>query len=241
MTWSEMPNYKDVVIPKSELYYRSKLVEQVDLSVEVHFWRRNLVVVKRFYFDLLTRDNIKIFKAEANIFQRLKHGNIVDFYGIVIDPPSIGIVMQYCSNGDLFKMLENNRTNIAAKNNGSNTTAPTESNSQQQKQQKHHTDEQSIVTTPSLEKSATNRSSLLVTDQHMIQQLKLIKSLESGTSQNPLNEPLYSGSSEPEENKQQERPITPFSRFSAVSRSRQSVPMPPRFDPLRCAVEVSRH
>jgi hypothetical protein len=112
ITWSELPNYKDVVIPKTELYYRSKIMEQVDVSVEIHLWRRKLAVVKRFKFDLLTRDNIKFFKAEANIFQRLKHENIVDFYGVLVDPPSLGIVMQFCSNGDVFKILEKERNNL---------------------------------------------------------------------------------------------------------------------------------
>ena len=104
-----MPNYRDVVIPKSELYYRHKIEERVDISVEIHLWRRRLVCVKRFKFDILTRDNIKFFKQEANIFRNLRNGNIVRFYGVVIDPPGMGIVMEFCSHGDLFKFLEKAR------------------------------------------------------------------------------------------------------------------------------------
>ena len=104
-----MPNYQEVVIPKTELYFRSILQERLDITVETHLWRRQLVVIKRFRFDFLTRDNIKYFKREANIFKVLKHEHIVRFFGIVIDPPSIGIVMEYGSNGDLFQQLERNR------------------------------------------------------------------------------------------------------------------------------------
>jgi serine/threonine protein kinase len=109
LTWSEMPNYQDFVIPKTELFYRSTIVETVDLSVEIHLWRRKLACVKRFKFDLLTRDNIKYFKDEANIFKKLSHENIVRFYGILIDPPSLGIVMQFCTNSDVFKQIEKMR------------------------------------------------------------------------------------------------------------------------------------
>ena len=112
MTWAELPNFQDVVIPKTELYYRSKLEERVDVNVEVHLWRRKFVVVKRFTFDLLTRDNIKFFKTEANIFKTLHHENIVTFFGVVIDPPSLAIVMQYAAKGDLFKLLETKRSEM---------------------------------------------------------------------------------------------------------------------------------
>jgi hypothetical protein len=109
LTWGELPNYQDVVIPKTELYFRSMLQERLDITVETHLWRRQIVVVKRFKFDFLTRDNIKYFKREANILKVLKHDNIVRFFGILIDPPSLGIVMQYGSKGDLFQALEKKR------------------------------------------------------------------------------------------------------------------------------------
>lgn len=83
--------------------------ERLDITVETHLWRRQIVVVKRFRFDFLTRDNIKYFKREANIFKVLKHEHVVRFFGIMVDPPSLGIVMQFAPNGDLFQKLENKR------------------------------------------------------------------------------------------------------------------------------------
>jgi hypothetical protein len=77
-------------------------------------WRRQIVVVKRFRFDFLTRDNIKYFKKEANIFKLLKHDYIIRFLGVVIDPPSLGIVMQYGANGDVFQHLEKKRKEYIA-------------------------------------------------------------------------------------------------------------------------------
>ncbi len=105
-TKQELPNYADVVIPKTELYYRSKLDESPGASLQLHVWRRKIVCVKVFQMDYLTRDNILQFKFEANAMRRLRHDNIVRFMGVVIDPPNMGIVMEYCENGDLFTILD---------------------------------------------------------------------------------------------------------------------------------------
>ncbi len=55
------------MIPKTELYLRKRLEERIETAIEVHLWRRNLVVLKRFKLDYLTRDNIKLFKKEASV------------------------------------------------------------------------------------------------------------------------------------------------------------------------------
>ncbi len=106
MAWSTEATTWQCVIPKAEIYFRKKLEERMDISVEVHFWRRRHVVVKRFRYDLLTKENIKLFKNEASLFKDLVHPNIIAFYGVLIDPPSLGIVMEYATNGDLLKYLE---------------------------------------------------------------------------------------------------------------------------------------
>jgi serine/threonine protein kinase len=109
MTWNETAHMQDIVIPRSEIYYRKLIEEHMDVRVELHYWRRKPAVVKRFHFDLLTRENIKFFKREALILNSLKHENIIDFHGILVDPPSLGIVMKYATRGDLFKLLEKMR------------------------------------------------------------------------------------------------------------------------------------
>ncbi|GMI01227.1 hypothetical protein TrVE_jg13772 [Triparma verrucosa] len=105
-TKEELPNYADVVIPKTELYYLSKIEESPGGSLQLHVWRRKVVCVKVFQMDYLTRSSILKFKLEANAMRSLRHDNIVRFMGVVIDPPDMGIVMEYCSNGDLFSILE---------------------------------------------------------------------------------------------------------------------------------------
>ena len=44
---------------------RKRIEDRMDTSIEIHLWRRQLVVVKRFKLDFLTRDNIKLFKKEV--------------------------------------------------------------------------------------------------------------------------------------------------------------------------------
>lgn len=95
----------------------------MDTSVETHLWRRKIVIVKRFKFDFLTRDSIKFFKREANIFKVLKHENIVKFFGVVVDPPSLGIVMQFGANGDLFQTLEKKRNSYTEDDEKKNMTS----------------------------------------------------------------------------------------------------------------------
>ncbi len=122
MTWDETHAMQDILIPRSEIYFRRAIEEHMDVRVELHYWRRKLAVVKRFHFDLLTRDNIKFFKHEALILNSLKHDNIIDFYGILVDPPSLGIVMQYAFKGDLFKFLALKREELASEPAQSNVT-----------------------------------------------------------------------------------------------------------------------
>jgi hypothetical protein len=243
ITWSELPNYKDVVIPKTELYYRSKIMEQVDVSVEIHLWRRKLAVVKRFRFDLLTRDNIKFFKAEANIIQRLKHEHIVDFYGVLIDPPSLGIVMQFCSHGDVFKILEKERTNFeketlqtVAEERTDGTAARTSGDHEETK----------------LERKMTSRASLFVTDLHMIRS----KTRNSNEASNgSIFEDLEAGdrnriySIKSSENSPIVRSLSGTRLGSSPNRLgsiRVSLmgpkfgdQLPNQFDPLACALQVS--
>ena len=105
ITWGSEAAQWNCVIPKTEIYYRKTLEERMDISVELHFWRRRMTIVKRFKFDLLTRENIQLFKNEATVIRALVHPNIVDFYGVLVDPPSLGIVMKYAKNGDLMQHL----------------------------------------------------------------------------------------------------------------------------------------
>lgn len=86
----------------------------MDVSVRVFYWRRQQVVLKRFELDAMTYENISYFRKEAGIAKRLSHENVVNFLRIVVDPPAIGIMMEFCGNGDLRNLLD--RGNLDKRN-----------------------------------------------------------------------------------------------------------------------------
>uniref|UniRef100_A0A7R9U874 Protein kinase domain-containing protein n=1 Tax=Pinguiococcus pyrenoidosus TaxID=172671 RepID=A0A7R9U874_9STRA len=96
--------FHSVFVPHRELFFRKALVNRMDVAVELHIWRRRLVVLKNFKLDFLTRENIVFFRQEADLLRRLLHPNIVQFLGVVINPPNMGIMMEYCKNGDLMNI-----------------------------------------------------------------------------------------------------------------------------------------
>lgn len=240
MTWSELPNYKGVVIPKTELFYRSKIMDQVDVTVEIHLWRRKLAVVKRFKFDLLTRDNIKFFKVEANIFKTLAHENIVDFYGVLVDPPSLGIVMKYCINGDVFKRIEKEREALESR--VSKTSPPS----------KDRYNSMSNIA-PS-ESNTTNRSSLMVTDMHMIHSFKNATIAASPLSEESIEiasvasstNPMRRGSTDENSIRESQRTTSVWRQPSKLGGFRASImglkssvdASVNQFEPLLCAIQV---
>jgi hypothetical protein len=243
MTWSELPNYKGVVIPKTELFYRSKIMDQVDVTVEIHLWRRKLAVVKRFKFDLLTRDNIKFFKVEANIFKTLLHENIVDFYGVLVDPPSLGIVMKYCINGDVFKRLEKEREALESRV----SKAPPSKDSKER--------HDSVQFAAPSESNTTNRASLAVTDMHVIQSFKSSMSagsplsddgFDAGSVQSSSNNPMRRGSVDDMSMRESQRPTAVWRQPSKLGGFRASImghknsvdAAANQFEPLLCALQV---
>jgi len=45
------------------------------------------------------------FEKEASLLVAIRHPNIVAVYGCTVHPPRVGIVMEYCANGDLMDYL----------------------------------------------------------------------------------------------------------------------------------------
>lgn len=53
--------------------------------------------------------SIKLFARETQLARRLKHPNIVKFYGLCVRPPSVFLVFELCEQGDLFEVLAQRR------------------------------------------------------------------------------------------------------------------------------------
>ncbi|XP_030630980.1 guanylate cyclase 2G [Chanos chanos] len=50
--------------------------------------------------------------AEFNVMKELKHENLVQFFGVCIEPPTVCIVMQYCRKGSLKDVLRNSEIEL---------------------------------------------------------------------------------------------------------------------------------
>jgi serine/threonine protein kinase len=64
------------------------------------------VAVKTLTKAKLSKADIRDFKREAGVSCALKHPNVVRCHGVYINPPKLGIVMEFCDKGDLFDALE---------------------------------------------------------------------------------------------------------------------------------------
>lgn len=61
--------------------------------------------------------NFAAVEQEIRVHQSLNHPNIVKLYNVIYDPTNIYIVLEFCANGDLFTLMQNNmHPNIRVKN-----------------------------------------------------------------------------------------------------------------------------
>ena len=66
-------------------------------------WRGVLVAVK-VAGQGVTR--LSEWKAEVAALTRLRHPNVVQYMGAVVEPPTLCLVLQYCSGGDVGRALQ---------------------------------------------------------------------------------------------------------------------------------------
>eukprot|EP00981_Chlorochromonas_danica_P015148 scaffold10764_cov159-Ochromonas_danica.AAC.2 len=68
-------------------------------------YRNRLVAVKLSTPPEVDEEVINTFIAEANLSSSLKHRHVVDFVGICVRPPQIGMVFEFCEGGNLKQSL----------------------------------------------------------------------------------------------------------------------------------------
>jgi serine/threonine protein kinase len=78
-------------------------------SADVYFgeYRRKPVVLKISTPPEVTASELLIIRKETLIHSKLSHPCIVKFIGVCIRPPQIGMVVEYCDNGNLRESLQN--------------------------------------------------------------------------------------------------------------------------------------
>jgi serine/threonine protein kinase len=69
------------------------------------YYRKQKVAIKMLYLMELTPESIRSFYKEAEVLVRLQHPHVVECKGIIVSPPAIGVVMEYCRLGSLYTFL----------------------------------------------------------------------------------------------------------------------------------------
>lgn len=72
------------------------------------YFRAKKVAIKMLFLMELTPESIREFYKEANVLHLLRSPYVIDCKGVVLVPPAIGVVMEYCGMGSLYSFLYEN-------------------------------------------------------------------------------------------------------------------------------------
>ncbi|KAI3764856.1 hypothetical protein L2E82_14873 [Cichorium intybus] len=99
----EIPEYE---IDANELDFTNS----VDISkgtFAIASWRGTQVAVKKLGDELFTdEDKVRAFRDELELFQKIRHPNVVQFLGAVTQSSPMMIVIEYLPKGDLRAFLK---------------------------------------------------------------------------------------------------------------------------------------
>lgn len=71
-------------------------------------YKGDKVAIKMLFVMELTESSIKEFYKEAQILSSFTHDCIVECKGVTVLPPALGLVLEFCPNGSLFRWLYEN-------------------------------------------------------------------------------------------------------------------------------------
>ncbi|KAM3137799.1 hypothetical protein pb186bvf_010042 [Paramecium bursaria] len=75
-------------------------------------WRETVVAVKMFKIEGMNESHIRDFLSECHAMEALRHPNIVLFLGACTKPPNLAIVLEYCSRGSLWQVIQNHEIHL---------------------------------------------------------------------------------------------------------------------------------
>ncbi|XP_016335824.1 guanylate cyclase 2G-like, partial [Sinocyclocheilus anshuiensis] len=78
----------------------------------IGLYQGNEVGIKYLKNQILTDIKKPSIIAEFNMLKEMKHENLVQFFGVCIEPPDVCIVMQYCQKGSLKDVLRNSEIEL---------------------------------------------------------------------------------------------------------------------------------
>lgn len=98
-------------IKYSEIKIIKKIGKGGGAQVFLGSWNGQTIAFKCFQVDDLsgTRGMFEGFEKEVEFILSVRHPNIITYYGCTLEPPRVGIVMEFCKNGDVKKYFSNNK------------------------------------------------------------------------------------------------------------------------------------
>jgi hypothetical protein len=105
---AKLAEIKDCEIPYSQLQFEREIDSSGGTAtVSLYWWRGSKVAVKMLRQQIIDGEQIALALKEINLMRQIgKHTNIIEFKGLTIHPPNIGIIMEFCERGSLFDVLE---------------------------------------------------------------------------------------------------------------------------------------
>ncbi|XP_016427708.1 guanylate cyclase 2G-like [Sinocyclocheilus rhinocerous] len=82
------------------------------IYVTIGLYQGNEVGIKYLKNQIITDIKKPLIIAEFNMVKEMKHENLVQFFGVCIEPPNVCIVMQYCKKGSLKDVLGNSEIDL---------------------------------------------------------------------------------------------------------------------------------
>jgi serine/threonine protein kinase len=100
-----MSDIDDLTVDFAYLKLARLVGEGATAKVFLGTFKRRPVAIKVSTPPEITEEVMDVFVAEAKVAAAVKHKNIVEFIGICIRPPQIGMVFEFCAGGDLKSHL----------------------------------------------------------------------------------------------------------------------------------------
>ena len=101
-----MADINDITIDFAYLQLEKMIGQGATAKVFCGKFKRKLVAIKLSTPPEITEEVMDVFVSEAKVASVLKHKNIVEFMGICVRPPQIGMVFEFCEGGNLKTNLQ---------------------------------------------------------------------------------------------------------------------------------------
>lgn len=97
-------------------YDQVQVAEKIGAGGAGQVWKARYagasVALKQLYSNMMDETDLEELRAEATLLSRLRHPNIVHFYGVCITETDVFLVTEYCGGGSVLDLLLNKKREL---------------------------------------------------------------------------------------------------------------------------------